>query len=307
MGGGASGGASGGVASGGSAGTGGNAGNGGSAGTGGTAGSTGGGTTVNSNLPIVFEQSGVPALSLLSSNLQQKEHIAPDTFKQWFAEVVNSSDGLVCFAEVTITFQTSLGSTLLELHSFADADAYQSSLPGLPVPCIPPRKTAGFYTNDISLGIVLADIRKAKVVFRNLSGTYTPHPARPIVESAIVSADSRLGAGYWSVSGMVRAEKTVRTLIMTVFPRSPSSGLLLDQTNAIHSDALLAGEGWAYETLGYKGERYTSYLQTIDFIDESSSAYWLGANSEVTIRESERRAAFVREREARRERARKTP
>jgi hypothetical protein len=225
---------------------------------------------------ILFSQSGVSAVSLISSNLMQNP-LSADTYKEWIAEVKNEGSTPACFLKAAIAFQASNGSSVIEFISYARGAAYQGS--GLPsIPCVAPGQTGVFYSNDIGAEIRLTDIRTASVTFTSPAGDYVPHPAAPAVVSAGIAAHPQLGAGYWVVSGTLRARTPIRNIKIDVFPQS-STGLLLDQLVAIEPDFLLEDETWDYETSAYEGPMFFGFRQFVNFIDGAVAPYAPNAES----------------------------
>jgi hypothetical protein len=260
-------GGSGGGGGGGKASTGGTSGSvgvgGGSSGTGGSAGS-GGSAGVTSQPPATFTQvSALDGLELISSNLTQEEYDF-DAFQEWFGEVENRTNREACFVEAWISFASEVGETLFELHSFADAAPYQGSI-SLSVPCIPPGQSAGMYANGLGAIVEIENIRRATVEISFLDGEYAPHPAAPVITSAMVTQG--LFDDTWTVSGTARGVATIHNISMPVYPRDPSTGLLVARLTETNLGVLVAGQTWNYETSSWSGAEFFSFLQSLDFIE----------------------------------------
>lgn len=255
-------GASGAGAGGGSGGTGGST---GGAGTGGTAGSGAGGFRSNPPGIVVQQSTDVSGLVLLSSNLTQ-EPSGSGGFQQWFGEVLNQGARTVCFPQVTITFRLEGGALAIEFLSYADAPPYRGGS-ALTLPCLAPNGRGGFYSNELGDSIAIGSIRTATAQLTALEGTYIPHPAAPELVSATAGPHSEIGNTWWAVSGELRATSTIHNIGISVYPRSATTGLLLDRLTDTHLDNLFGGLSWFYETIGHDGERYTDFLRFVDFIE----------------------------------------
>ncbi|MGC4087498.1 MAG: hypothetical protein QM756_06330 [Polyangiaceae bacterium] len=264
----------------------------------GSGGSSGAAAVLTVPSGVTFVTSGVSTLRLVSSNLTQST-TGSSSFQEWFAEVANDGTSPACFAKAAVTFLSSTNATVIGFTSYADAPPYASASSTLSVPCIPAGKTAGFYSNALGAAIDLTSIRSASVQFTTLSGTYSPHPSTPTMTAA-VTVNSTLGSGYWSVSGNLTAVKSISNIGVTAFPRS-SAGLLVDQLTDVNLGSLLAGQVWAYEAEFYKGPQFSTFLESVDFID--GAAYRIGPSSEID-QAAAQRDALRRELGARRGAAR---
>jgi hypothetical protein len=288
-----------GVAGGGAAGTtnqGGTAGTAGVSGSAGSAGSAGTGSIVSSPAGIEFEQtSTAPGLELVSSNLVE-ELFDAEAYYSWFAEIENHSSIPACFVDAVISFRDAFGVEIKSFVAYADAAPYQGSLT-LTVPCVPPGGSAGIHTIDSGSPLQLDRIRSAVVDFTHLSGTYVPHPDTPILTNTAVTP--WIGEGYWAVSGTLTSVGTIYNIGLDVYPRGPT-GLLLDRLSDTHLDTLITGQSWDYETLGLEGDRFETFLQSVEFIEGSARVLTPSdANGKTEAALRARRHAFRVERDGR--------
>jgi hypothetical protein len=229
---------------------------------------------VRSNTPdATFTQlvtGDVPDLFLLSSNLHQKPS-GSQYFLEWYGEVANFGTKPACHVQLDLSFKSSDGTPLIPLRTtFADAEAYQSILI---VPCIPPGKTGGMYTNNFEPALVpLTSIAKVDASLRgNVYPDAVPSPLAPQIASANI-IDYYGDGTSWSVAGTMKSTGDIYNILTSVYPIN-LDGLVVDQLSAVHLDALPQGMSWDFKTLSYDGPKFVKFLVFTDFLEGLGSTY----------------------------------
>jgi hypothetical protein len=189
-------------------------------------------------------------------------------YVEWFAEVKNSGTKPVCLAHVKVTFESATGAVVQSLDGYAAADPYKTSS-SLSSACIGVGKTGVVWTNDLpSTAINLASIKTAKVTI-DASSAFdgaVPHPMAPTTSGAI-TLHSRLGSGYWSVTGEATAVGTIYNVKEDVY-MVDAAGFVVDNLAAFHSETFLQGDKWSFETISaYEGAKPANFRMFTTFIE----------------------------------------
>jgi hypothetical protein len=136
------------------------------------------------------------------------------------------------------------------------------------IPCIPPGKSSAVWSND--LPPLAPDLSTIDVIEIKLSLStekdVSPAPSAPVFGNAGIAQDAKKGAGFWTIGGTLAARQTVYNVGVTGYPKD-SSGLLLKHAYASHSDTLSAGASWEWQTDAYAGERPSSFLVQVDYLE----------------------------------------
>ena len=227
-----------------------------------------------SNPPgVTFEvqtNAGAQGLVLVSSNVISE----PDpAYLEWYGIVRNAGSETLCQVRADLTFHTALGTTLVELLSYSNAEPYESGLTSS-IACIAPGKFGTFWTNDLpSAAIELTAIRTIRVALNgNRYPTAVPHPMVPAVMNAAIAEHSTGGTGTWTVTGTMTATDTIYNLLADIDLVS-AEGWIVDRVAAYHLETFTEGTTWPFETTSYfRGTRPVEFLLFPEFIEGAQMA-----------------------------------
>ena len=207
------------------------------------------------------------ALTLVSSNLTQSPS-GSDYYQEWYAEVMNTGNEVICYPQVDAKFLDSASATVIHFNAFADADPYKNPQGTLNLvsSCLKPGAVGVFWSNNLGAAVSINTVATLSVTFSNLSGasSYVPHPDSPKITAAMPQPD--LGPTYYALAGTaVNGPALINNVELKVYPKS-AAGLVIGHLAAFHMQNYNAGESWSFKTDDVESA-FTQYHAYLSFID----------------------------------------
>ncbi len=250
-----------------------------SAGTGGTGGMGGGGT---GNEVITFESqpagielevdavSKAAGVTLRSSSLIQD----PSTtlfYTEWRAALYNGTAETQCFIEMTGDFQDAAGASIIQFHTFAYGNAYDTGTGlGLTTACAAPGETVPIWSNDNPMmALPLSSIDKLVLSVTPMARPEAVlHPSTPTLGPL---TKEYTALEWWQISGTATSTADIYNVKLAFWGKVGE--FFVDEADAFHSEDFLQGQPWAFETIaGIDSVTLDEVVSHFSFIDGREGA-----------------------------------
>jgi hypothetical protein len=249
---------------------------------GGSASSAGGSTASTGSNPLtnlpanakttIQNTSAGTGLQLVSLNLVP-DPTSSINYVEWFGEVKNTGNSLVCFPKVTFAFLDTTGQSLWTGTAFADTKPYAES--SLSTSCLASGESGAFWSNDLpSLPLRVSSVGQLTASLDGLvisASQFSYELTTSIVQDSIYVDNN-----HWAMSGSFRPSQTVDNVLIAGYTKA-ASGLLTGRLTATNLDTVAAHTTWTFNTtIGIEGPRPASIIAYPDFIISETSAMIVG-------------------------------